>query len=869
MLISCKHTDKQSLRELNQLFKQFLYHILFWFQLTFRFQQPFCQSVVELSTDPDESDFEKEKLDHEQEIIFQGTHDNNSFFVEVNVFESAVSVILMFLVDGQKYVWPNGHLEFSRNRLSERLLNFGPLRIELREPYRLWRITFRGDLRTSDGSLRFFSWESWWSPVSDPHFYTRDVPIHLAAKFAAATNNSRLLQKTEDNLQWGVLRGRLLVEGAEAKEMNLRGFRLRQTGESQTVRLENLTTAFLSTGERTSRFEFSVPNCPGLLEFGIKFGADRRKKVFVQHDDEEVENLIVHSFKFDGDSSINLEISRLLNRQGSGFTRFVENLNWNSIHSEIEQRTDYVYKADQFERKLRILPFTHRACMDSELTGGKGSNLAKLTTVEHKFVVPRGFVVTTTSFREHLNSHMELNEFYSSLKKSHGHDFEEIEKRAKELFAKFRLNDELKESIYDQLNRMYNGQQSSHRFSVRSSAFGEDGAELSSAGQLETFLYVEIDDISEKLLMCWASNFRREVLNYRFENNQQLATPMAVVIQEMIDDGKAGVVFTSDPVRSDPSRVVINLVDGDGEKLVSGQTIPMQLTVLKRDLSVVEKIGDEVLGVDSCMQIVNVGLYLESVFDHPQDIEFVWKVDEIFVVQSRHITTLDIESEWELQHEFDVATLSKHAILSTANVGEVMPVALTPLDCSIIGTAFDRAIRSIFSYMLPVKENIHRHSNSVFVIYRQRVFFDLLETLLRNWEDISKNRAPEYNLAGSKIFTDEMLELGPQHFPRKTTSQRLYEVYALTKMIFFDSKRIFANIQHLSEEMKMCTVPDDSKDILSAIQVQLDYYVQLIEQHSKATLFSNLTYVIVAMILNGTSSTRRAWQLIIILQQKR
>lgn len=60
---------------------------------------------------------------------------------------------------------------------------------------------------------------------------------------------------------------------------------------------------------------------------------------------------------------------------------------------------------------------------------------------------------------------------------------------------------------------------------------------------------------------------------------------------------------------------------------------------------------------------------LEHTFQAPQDVELVVRDGQVYIVQSRNITNLDLESDWELEHEFDTAPLTDQDVLSTANVG--------------------------------------------------------------------------------------------------------------------------------------------------------------------------------------------------------
>src|SRR6185436_13252785 len=102
---------------------------------------------------------------------------------------------------------------------------------------------------------------------------------------------------------------------------------------------------------------------------------------------------------------------------------------------------------------------------------------------------------------------------------------------------------------------------------VRSSAVGEDGASHSFAGQFKTVLHVRgADALADAVRECCASASSAHALAY---HDRQL--DMAVIIQRMIDGEASGVVFTTDPVSGDSSRVRVNACRGLGDKLVSGE----------------------------------------------------------------------------------------------------------------------------------------------------------------------------------------------------------------------------------------------------------------------------------------------------------
>jgi pyruvate,water dikinase len=117
-------------------------------------------------------------------------------------------------------------------------------------------------------------------------------------------------------------------------------------------------------------------------------------------------------------------------------------------------------------------------------------------------------------------------------------------------------------------------------FAVRSSALDEDGAEHSFAGQLDSFLYVPLEHIPEKVAAVWRSGFSERVLAYRRERGlTDDPRPPAVLVQRMIDAETAGVAFSADPVSGRRGHAVVSAVFGLGSALVSGEADADMFTV--------------------------------------------------------------------------------------------------------------------------------------------------------------------------------------------------------------------------------------------------------------------------------------------------
>jgi pyruvate,water dikinase len=183
----------------------------------------------------------------------------------------------------------------------------------------------------------------------------------------------------------------------------------------------------------------------------------------------------------------------------------------------------------------------------------------------------------------------------------------------------------------------------SGRVAVRSSACAEDSEGASYAGQQETYLNVDgLDAVLANVVDCWLSFFADRAVFYRQEKGSLDDVAMAVVVQQMIDSRKSGVLFTADPVHGRRDRMVVEAAFGLGEHVVSGEITPDHY-VLDRSGTVKRSrvVAEPVLSPQECAQLAALGRQLADLHGAPQDIEWAFDADgALFLLQSRPITTL-------------------------------------------------------------------------------------------------------------------------------------------------------------------------------------------------------------------------------------
>ncbi|MBU3907151.1 MAG: phosphoenolpyruvate synthase, partial [Nanoarchaeota archaeon] len=322
------------------------------------------------------------------------------------------------------------------------------------------------------------------------------------------------------------------------------------------------------------------------------------------------------------------------------------------------------------------------------IAGGKGANLAEMFNIG--MPVPPGFAITAQAydyFIEKAGIKEKINEILDKIDYEDTKQLEENTKEIRNLITSSKIPAEMQEEIleaYDTLNvgkLSITGQETALAIlkkaseplfvAVRSSATTEDLATASFAGQQETFLNIKGNsELLNAIKACFASLFTARATYYRNKTGfSHEKFSLSVIVQKMIDSDKSGVIFSKDPSFKNEN-IIIEAVFGLGEGIVSGQINPdkyvisnnLQITdqkisnkkiAITRDSSgkkdVVrlnhEKANSQVLTKYEIKKLAEYALRLEEHYKKPQDIEFAIEGVEIYIVQTRPITTLEKRTE--------------------------------------------------------------------------------------------------------------------------------------------------------------------------------------------------------------------------------
>lgn len=206
----------------------------------------------------------------------------------------------------------------------------------------------------------------------------------------------------------------------------------------------------------------------------------------------------------------------------------------------------------------------------------------------------------------------------------------------------------------------------SRPLAVRSSGQSEDGSAASFAGVFETMLDVDrtgLPDAIDRVLGSFAAG--------RVAAYQGAGGDANILLQPMLAAGHAGVLFTEDP--GTPGLVLVELVEGNAEKLVSGRAAPRSFRYGRLTRALYAS-PPPPAALDP---LVNMALAVEAVFGAPQDIEWAHAGGRFHLLQSRDITTAGEadahRDEWRRLAAIAAAGPLDGVVLAQNEMAEMLP----------------------------------------------------------------------------------------------------------------------------------------------------------------------------------------------------
>ncbi|MFT3703204.1 MAG: PEP/pyruvate-binding domain-containing protein [Agriterribacter sp.] len=256
------------------------------------------------------------------------------------------------------------------------------------------------------------------------------------------------------------------------------------------------------------------------------------------------------------------------------------------------------------------------------------------------------------------------------------------------------------------------------KLAVRSSIEDEDGAQHSSAGIMDSFLHIDsISLLFEKIVAVAASAYSARATAYRREKKITNAPRPAVIVQIEIPADISGVMFSTWPQY--PQELAIHTVNGFGDQLMNGDIQADEYYILKKKGVVNRKITRETAGKllsDSQLaELYNTASVLEQLQSAPQDIEFVYSAQALYIVQCRPIT----------------APIPTITVYDNSNIQESYCGVTTPLTFSFAQKAYATVYTQTMQALHLPNKQIAAHEdvvNNLLGLINGRVYYNI-----NNW----------------------------------------------------------------------------------------------------------------------------------------
>ena len=396
----------------------------------------------------------------------------------------------------------------------------------------------------------------------------------------------------------------------------------------------------------------------------------------------------------------------------------------------------YIYNIDKLKNHNENTVF-------EEKLGKKAQNLLELAAAG--FNVPHFSVITNRYFKEVILKEIEMYNQEAGNNdeiKDWNAVFSGNTERKIENIIRIIKNHKIKEEFEKEIENALNEES---YYAVRSSSIEEDSSNFSFAGQFETYLYVKKENMLEKIKEVWISSFSNHVMKYRKEGkiNNEINVP-AVIIQEMVNSEKAGVGFSVNPVNNNYDEVVISgtyglgtsIVDGDEngdlfiynkktkeiKKEIRTKKIRQVLDFENKKIKTEEiNIEEEILNDSEVCELGENIINIEKYYGKPQDMEWAFEKEKLYILQSRPITTLE---------KTDKKTYNT-IIWDNSNIVESYPEITLPLTFSFIRKAYSdvyKRFSEITGVPAKVVESYQDIYDNMLGLLKGRVYYNLI-----NW----------------------------------------------------------------------------------------------------------------------------------------
>lgn len=349
-----------------------------------------------------------------------------------------------------------------------------------------------------------------------------------------------------------------------------------------------------------------------------------------------------------------------------------------------------------------LIPFSDIDSSNHDQIGKEGKKIGELT--QAGFPLPTGFFVTQAAYFNFLKSHKidhHIKQLLTTVRFDYPETIFQISNNIRKLFFDAQLPEDLIKKLTESYERI-----GSPRVTITGQSHTTDFPHHSHQ------LANDMEELLLKIKNAWADHFTANILASRNEKNiDHIETGTSLIVQEIIDPEKEGIVITIDPVTHDKNKLFIahHASHGNETYVLSKKN----LTILERTLRP-RKIGDDMLSLDDLLDIGQLAKDLEQILYFPQQIHWAFIGEQIYVLKAIPYTDLPKPAPEKVKKH---ALARGHSLTHTIGTGSIRVIkekrdflSLTPHDIVVTHAITPSDLKQLKHIRGIISETGEKHS---------------------------------------------------------------------------------------------------------------------------------------------------------------
>ncbi len=277
---------------------------------------------------------------------------------------------------------------------------------------------------------------------------------------------------------------------------------------------------------------------------------------------------------------------------------------------------------------------------DEENVSFKASKLGELT--KHGFPVPPGFVITSNAYLDFIkfnNLNRKIEKLFSTLNLNHSHSVNQVFSLIRNEITNSKLQPELIKEINEankKINKLNFKNISIMLFPVKTNF--PDNA----------YTFYELDmqnELTEAIKNCWSCLYSPDMINHSNQKIKENTNGFATILQKIIKPDKFGSMLTLNPYTGQKNIIMISSNSYSNDEL--NLTKPTYYEIEKASKKILKypflNENEQNLSNSEIVMLTNLGIKLEKYQFFPQNIEWAFEENKLYILNNRPITNINNE----------------------------------------------------------------------------------------------------------------------------------------------------------------------------------------------------------------------------------